>query len=153
MTIPEYTPAGCAPITLITQAVSHFNYSLSSGPTIHCTVFIIYVVYIMCFICQFDCIVMWYGILRSVQWSNCDLFTYLFAFHTSDPSSNMYNALFYILYLVMYFIDSMLIFILHTKSSCYLFVSSIIKRYIFTLSCLVFLFFVTWKHCDLTIHY
>ena len=58
MTIPEYTPAGCAPITLITQAVSHLNYILSSGPTIHGMVFIIYVVYIMCFICQFDCIVM-----------------------------------------------------------------------------------------------
>ena len=43
----------------------------------------------------------------------------------------MYNALFYILYLVMYFIDSILIFILHTKASCYLFVSSIIKQYIY----------------------
>ncbi len=30
MIIPEYTPAGCAPVTLITQALSHFNYSLSS---------------------------------------------------------------------------------------------------------------------------
>ena len=56
--IPEYTPAGCAPIALITQALSHLNYSLSSGPTTHCTVLIIYVVYIMFFICQFDCIVM-----------------------------------------------------------------------------------------------
>ena len=45
MTIPEDTPAVCAPITLITQALSHFNYSFSSGP-------------IECFICLFDCIVM-----------------------------------------------------------------------------------------------
>ena len=30
---------------------------------------------------------------------------------------------------------------------------SIIKQYICTFSCLVFLFFVTWKYCDLTIHY
>ena len=43
----------------------------------------------------------------------------------------MYNALFYILYLLMYFIDSILIFILHTKSLCYLFVSSIIKQYMY----------------------
>ena len=43
-----------------------------------------------------------------------DLFTYLFVFHMSNLSSNMYNALFYILYLVMYFIDSILI--LHTTS-------------------------------------
>ena len=42
-----------------------------------------------------------------------------------------YNALFYILYLVMYFIDSILIFILHTKSLCYLFLSSIIKQYMY----------------------
>ena len=70
-----------------------------------------------------------------------DLFTYLFVFHMSNLSSNMYNALFYILYLVMYFIDSILI--LHTTSLCYLFVSSIIKQYICTFSCLVFLFFVT----------
>ena len=75
---------------------------------------------------------------------NCDLFTYLFVFHMSNLSSNMYNdGLFYILYLVnvMYFIDSILI--LHTTSLCYLFVSSIIKQYICTFSCLVFLFFVT----------
>ena len=45
MTTPEYTPVGCVPITLITQALSDFNHSLSSGPTIHCTVVIIYVVY------------------------------------------------------------------------------------------------------------
>ena len=48
----------------------------------------------------------------------------------SNISSNMYNVLFYILYLVMYFIDSILILVLHTKSLCYLFVSSIIKQYI-----------------------
>ena len=59
---------------------------------------------------------------------NCDLFTYLFVFHMLNLSSNMNNALFYILYLVMYFIDSILI--LHTTSLCYLFVSSIIKQYI-----------------------
>ena len=63
------------------------------------------------------------------------IYLYLFAFHTSDLSSNMYNARFYILYLVMYFIDSIFIFILHTKSLCYLFVSSlhdniVILRYI-----------------------
>ena len=108
MTTPEYTPAGCAPIRLVTQAISHFNYSLSSGPTTHCTVFIIYVVYtwVMCFICLFDCIVMRYGILMNITINfnahNCDLFTYLFVFHMSNLSSNMYNALFYILYLVMY---------------------------------------------------
>ena len=50
----------------------------------------------------------------------------------SNLSSNIiYNALFYILYLVMYLIDSILILILHTKSLCYLFVSSIIKQYIY----------------------
>ena len=48
----------------------------------------------------------------------------------SNLSSNMYNVLFYILYVVMYFIDSILILVLHTKSLCYLFVSSIIKQYI-----------------------
>ena len=34
MTIPEDTPAVCAPITLITQALSHFNYNFSSGPIV-----------------------------------------------------------------------------------------------------------------------
>ena len=47
----------------------------------------------------------------------------------SNLSSNMYNVLFYILYLVIYFIDSILILVLHTKSLCYLFVSSISKQY------------------------
>ena len=55
----------------------------------------------------------------------------------------MYNVLFYILYLVMYFIDSILILVLHTKYLCYLFVSSIIKQYICSFSCLVFMFIVT----------
>ena len=49
-------------------------------------------------------------------------------------SIDMYNALFYILYLVMYFIDIIFIFILHTKTSCYLFFSLIIKQYVHVLA-------------------
>ena len=142
MTIPKYTPAGCAPITLITQAFSHFNYSLSSGPTIHCTIFIIYVVYNVFYLS----ILLHCDVIRNFkEHTNAltviYLLIYLVAFHTSNISSNMYNALFYILYLVMYFIDSILIFILPTKYLCYL--SLRLLSNICTFSCLVFLFFVT----------
>ena len=63
------------------------------------------------------------------------IYLLIYLLFTQDLSSNMYNALFYILYLVMYFIDSIFIFILHIKSLCYLFVSSlheniVILRYI-----------------------
>ena len=40
----------------VTQAFSHFNYSLSSGPTTHCTVVIIYVEYnVFCFSLWLHC--------------------------------------------------------------------------------------------------
>ena len=154
MTIPEYTPAGCAPITLVTQALSHFNYSLSSGPTtIHCTVFIIYVVY---------------NVFYLSLWLHCDM---ILNFNDHTNALTVIYLLIYLFFTCRIFlvICTMHCFIYFTlwctlltaflywyqciQNLCYLFVSSIIKQYICTFSCLVFLFFVTWKYCDLTIHY
>ena len=91
MTTTEYIPAGCTPIMLITQALSHFNYRLSSRSTIHCTVFIIYIMlYIMCFICLFDVT----GTEHTNALTVIYLLFYLFFTRRICPDSNMYKALF-----------------------------------------------------------
>ncbi len=96
MTIPEYTPAGCAPITLITQALSHFNYNLSSGPTIHCTVFIIYVVY---------------NVFYLSLWLHCDVIRN-FKEHT--------NAL-TVIYFLIYLIFTRRIFLVICTMHCFIY--------------------------------
>ncbi len=150
MTIPEYTPAGCAPIMQVTQAFSHFNYSLSSGPTTHCTVVIIYVEYnVFCF----------------SLWLHCDVI------RNFNEHTNALTVIYLLIYLfftcrIFLVICTMHCFIYFTlwctsltafwyciPNLCYLFLSSIIKQYTCTCSRLVFVFFVTWKYCDLTIHY
>ena len=142
-------PAGCAPIILVTQALSHFNYSLSSGPTIHHTVCFIYVVY---------------NVLYLSLWLHCDVIQnfkehtnaltviYLFAFRTSNLSSNMYNELFYIPYLVMDFIDAFwyLYCIPNFLASCFcssLHENIVILQYITRWSNFTFYFYLNyfWK--------